>query len=92
MGDKTIIQGVTESLRRDRLPPDVSEDRRHNPTDWLKWLPLVVAVMGGYGGYVRLQSQVERANERHDALMTTVQRMQEKADETHAALWRKVTE
>lgn len=45
-----------------------TESRRAKPeksvTDYVKFLPLLLAVLAGYGGYVRLQTQVEALQEK----------------------------
>ena len=44
------------------------EEKRAAPeksvTDYIKFLPLLLAVLAGYGGYVRLQTQVEALQEK----------------------------
>ena len=41
-----------------RAPPEKSV------ADYIKFLPLLLAVLAGYGGYVRLQAQVEALQEK----------------------------
>ena len=44
------------------------DERRAAPeksvADYIKFLPLLLAVLAGYGGYVRLQAQVEALQEK----------------------------
>lgn len=67
IGERTLL-GIARSRR---LPAGVDRDRRSpSPADWLKWLPLALAVVAGIAGYVRTQADVEvlrRDVDRNDA-------------------------
>lgn len=84
MSDETIIRRVTEKLDRYDGP-----DRRAPPpttyTDLLKWVPLLVVTLSGYGTYVRLQGDVAR-------LQADVSELKTEMKTSHSALWKKVAE
>ena len=55
-GDETLIGRVTERINRERYQ---GPERRDNPSDILKWLPLAIAVVAGLAGYFRMEAQVQ---------------------------------
>ena len=86
MSEETIIRRVTEKMERDGYNgPDRRTPPPYSVSDLLKWVPLLVVAMSGYGGYVRLQSDVER-------LQVDVLDVKSEMRTSHSALWKRVTE
>lgn len=56
------VRRVYEGEERRTAPRRAAPEK--SATDYIKFLPLLLAVLAGYGGYVRLQTQVEALQEK----------------------------
>jgi hypothetical protein len=87
--DPTLVRHVRAALKRERYP----DDRRVPPkVNWLAYLPLAAAVLAGVTGYVRTQAKVEELERNQSRIERTITKELDQAEETHAAMWRRITE
>ena len=87
--DITAINRVYSKLRG-RYPGE--ERRGPTPVNWFAWLPLVLAVLAGVTGYVRTQAKVEELERNQHAMEARIVKELDRAEDTHAAMWRRITE
>ena len=94
MSDETLIERVARRVRRedDRRENDRRAPPAWNPVDLVKWLPLLLAVSAGYGGYKELQAKVAEHTREFDRLEASAREYRAEQKETHAALWRAIRE
>lgn len=58
--DPTLVRQVKQALKKERHE---GEDRHSSPPDYAKWLPLLLAIIGGTAWAVRLEG-IALANEK----------------------------
>jgi len=67
------------------------EKRAPNPVNYLAWVPLGVAVMTGGAGYVKMQAKVVELEKNQARIESTITKELDKAEEMHAAIWRRIS-
>jgi hypothetical protein len=79
--DATLVERVARKIRREGYQGE--EKRAPSPVEWVKFIPLALAVLGAVAGYYRLEARV-------DGLRETVSEMKADAKEQHGAMWRAI--
>ena len=95
VSDETLIDRVTRRVER-RIEGYEGPERRgkapYSPLEALKWLPLVLACLTGYGGYIKTQADVDTLKRDLAKLEAHVGKLEDDNDEVHVALWRRIRE
>lgn len=96
VGDETIIQRAVDRIRdseRDRYSgPDRREPPPVSTVEYLKWLPLIVVAISAAVGYGSLQTKVESISEDVSELKRDMKEAESDHRETHASMWKRITE
>ena len=88
--EPTLVRQIRRAVRRDSYEGE--ERRGPQPVNWFAWLPLLLAVLAGVTGYVRTQAKVEELERNLHAMEARIVKELDKAEVTHAAMWRRMTD
>jgi len=75
VSDETLVERVSRRVRSEQTPKP--------PFDWLKLLPVALALLAGYGGYQVLSYRVER-------LEADFKDYRAEHKEAHRAIWQRL--
>ena len=83
---------VWQRVKRPRLPEGVPHDRRSPPpTDYLKWLPLIIVVATGFAGHITQQVEQRHLQEKVAAQAAYIDKLERRQAETDKAQWQQIS-
>lgn len=77
MSEETLINRAVSKAQKE------FEGNRKPPTDWLKYLPLILAIASGYGAYQVMTYRVDR-------LEQDFKEYRADHKESHKAIWQRI--